>query len=220
MLIIGLAMVIAAVLAVVMKPTQRLAESGPKVNLESMIPKQFGDWQLDETIMPLMISPEVQANLDKIYNQTLSRTYINKKGERIMLSIAYGGDQSDSMQVHKPEVCYPAQGFQVLKQELGSLNTVFGELPVKRLVAKKGARVEPITYWIKVGDEVAVTGLKRKLAQLKYGLTGYVPDGMLVRVSTIGIDEARGFSAQQVFVDALLSSVKKVDRLRLVGTFP
>ena len=75
-----------------------------------------------------------------------------------MLSIAYGGDQSDTMAVHKPEVCYPAQGFQILKNATASFSTGDGNIPVKRLVATQGPRIEPITYWTTVGDTVAVSG--------------------------------------------------------------
>src|SRR4030065_72730 len=80
------------------------ADAGPKIDLEVLIPKTFGDWKIDETIAPLIANPEQEAMINKIYNQTLTRTYVNPKGERIMLSIAYGGDQSDSMAVHKPEI--------------------------------------------------------------------------------------------------------------------
>ncbi len=112
-LLIGLIMLAAAGLALALTPRLKVADQGLKINLEAMIPKQFGEWKLDETIAPIMFSPDVQAGLDKIYNQMLNRTYINSQGEQIMLSIAYGGEQSYSMQVHRPEMCYPAQGFQV-----------------------------------------------------------------------------------------------------------
>jgi EpsI family protein len=42
---------------------------------------------------------------------------INPQGYRIMLSIAYGKNQSDALQLHKPEICYPAQGFTLLAKQ-------------------------------------------------------------------------------------------------------
>lgn len=210
-------MLVAAGLAFALTPREKIADQGPKVDLEAMIPKQFGEWRLDESIAPLQASPDVRAMLNKIYNQTLSRTYINSKGERIMLSIAYGGDQSDSMQVHKPEVCYPAQGFQVLKQSNAQLETGFHPIPAVRLVAVQGNRVEPITYWITVGDRVPGSGTARKLEQLKYGLTGKVPDGLLFRVSSIAADHERAFSLQASFVNGLLKSAPPEARERLIG---
>ena len=145
-LIIGLCMFAAAGMAIALKPTVKVMNSEPRLDLETLIPKQFGDWKYDETVMPLIANPEQEAKIKEIYNQTLTRTYINSQGERIMLSIAYGGDQSDSMAVHKPEVCYPAQGFQILKNRNDVFSTGAGEIPVKRLIATQGRRIEPITY--------------------------------------------------------------------------
>lgn len=215
-LLIGLAMLIAAGLTFAITPREKVADSKPKIDLEILIPGQFGEWRIDKSVVPLQISPEVQANLDRIYNQILSRTYVNAKNERIMLSVAYGGDQSDSMQVHKPEICYPAQGFQILKQFDLDYQTGFGVIPVRRLIAAQGNRVEPITYWTTIGDRVA-QGTARKIEQLKYGLTGKVPDGLLFRVSNISRDEAAAFAAQDDFIKALLGSQTPAQRVRIIG---
>ena len=216
-LLIGLALMVATWGGFALKPTKHIADQGPKINLESMIPKQFADWKIDESIVPLQPDPERTALLNKIYNQTLSRTYINLHGERIMLSIAYGGDQSDSMQVHKPEVCYSAQGFQMLEIEIGTLDTGYGVIPVKRLIAKMGDRLEPIIYWINIGGTVAVNSIKWKLVRLKYGLTGKVPDGMLFRVSSLG-EKASAYPLQESFVKDLFSSMTIDSRKRLIGS--
>ncbi len=93
-LLIGLALILAAFGAIALTPTKLVADQGPKVDLESLIPKQFADWQIDDTIIPLQVDPQKLELISKIYRQTLSRTYFNSKGERIMLSIAYGGNQS------------------------------------------------------------------------------------------------------------------------------
>lgn len=217
-LIIGVCMFAAAGMALALKPTVKVADSGPKIDLETLIPKAFDDWKIDSTITPLIANPEQTALISKIYNQTLSRTYVNSRNERIMLSIAYGGDQSDNMAVHKPEVCYPAQGFQILKSPaISTFKTSEGDIPVKRLVAGQGPRVEPITYWTTVGDVVQVSGLKWKLQQLKYGLTGRIPDGLLYRVSSIQTDESRAFQIQDDFTHAMLQAMKPGDRERIVG---
>jgi EpsI family protein len=217
-LFIGLAMFAAAGLALALKPTERVADAGPKIDLEKLIPREFGDWKIDGTITPLIASPEQEALLNKIYNQTLTRTYVNAKGERVMLSIAYGGDQSDNMAVHKPEVCYPGQGFQILKSPaITSFSTGEGNIPVKRLVASLGARIEPITYWTTVGDQVEVQGLRWKLQQLKFGLTGKIPDGLLFRVSSIEVDEIKAYRIQDTFTHEMLKAMSPEGRKRIVG---
>jgi EpsI family protein len=133
-----------------------------------------------------------------------------------MLSLAYGGDQRDGMQVHKPEVCYPAQGFQVTKLTNGTLDTGFNQIPVKRLLTTQDARIEPITYWIIIGDIVATDNFKWKLDQLRYGLTGKIPDGMIFRVSSIGNVES-AYAIQEEFIRDLLKSLPTASRKYLIG---
>lgn len=217
-LLIGISMLIAAGLALLLIPREKIADHGPKFDLATMIPKQFGEWRLDEEIVPLQVSPEVKNYIDTLYNQTLTRTYVNGSGNRIMLSIAYGGDQSDAMQVHKPEVCYPAQGFSVENLTMATLNTGFHTIPIKHLVAIQNSRIEPITYWITVGDTVTSNATSRKLAQLKYGLTGKIPDGLLFRVSSIDRNTSNAFQIQAGFIRALLESVNSDARKRLIGS--
>jgi EpsI family protein len=207
----------AAGLAMLLHPTHRITDDGPKINLETMIPKQFADWKLDQTIVPLKVSPEVEANLARIYNQTLSRTYVNNHGDQIMLSIAYGSNQSSSLQVHRPDVCYNAQGFQISNMEKSFVQTVTGQVPVMQMVATQGKRIEPITYWITVGDTVVRGWLEQKLAKIKYGLTGIVSSGILVRVSNISSDAPDSYRLHEVFINDLLKAVQPNDRLRLVG---
>jgi EpsI family protein len=218
-LLIGLVLFVAAVGGVALKPTKFIADQGPKIDLETMIPKQFGAWKLDETIVPIMVSPDVQAKLNEIYSQTLSRTYVNVQGEKIMLSIAYGSNQgNDDFQVHRPEYCYTAQGFQISNKSDANLDVQGRTIPIRRLLAIQGQRIEPITYWITIGDKVTLPGIGRKLTQIKYGLTGTVPDGLLVRVSSIGSDEQFEYTLQQRFVVDLLASLKSSDRAKLAGS--
>jgi EpsI family protein len=134
-----------------------------------------------------------------------------------MLSIAYGGDQSKALQLHLPEVCYVAQGFQLVSDGAGSLATPYGALPVKRLVARQQQRNEPITYWITIGDKATRSGIEQKLRRLAYGLSGEIPDGMLVRVSSIGTDAAGAYALQDRFVAELLAALDARDRARLIG---
>ena len=86
---------------------------------------------------------------------------MNAAGYRIMLSLAYGSNQRGSLQAHKPEVCYPTQGFSITYNEVTTLNTPFREIPARHPFGTLGARQEPVTYWITVGD-TAVMGTTQK----------------------------------------------------------
>lgn len=215
--VLGAAMVTASALTGALTPTVKLAEQQGQFQLDTMIPTSFGEWIVDASIVPLQADPEQQELLEKIYDQTLSRTYVNRDGQRVMLSIAYGGDQSRALQIHLPEVCYVAQGFDMLDSRDDTLDTGHGMVPVKRLVARQSARNEPITYWITVGDKAIKSGIEQKMQRFAYGLSGKIPDGMLVRVSTIGPDASSAYQVQDRFIKDMLSVVEGRDRVRLMG---
>lgn len=204
-------------LAVGMRPRKHMADEIGMPDLETLFPKQFGDWRVDTSIPVILPSPDVQALLDKIYNQVLARTYVNSQGQRIMLSVAYGGDQSDGTSAHRPEVCYPAQGFAISSNRAGTLRLGEREVQVRRLMSHLGSRHEPITYWVVVGGEIVTTGIGQKLAQMRYGLRGIIADGMLVRVSSIDQDMVRGHAAQTVFATELYRALPGEGRDRVFG---
>jgi EpsI family protein len=210
-------MLAASGMAVALRPTQKLAEQGPKIDLEAMIPRAFGEWREEKQSSAQIVDPQTKELIDKIYSQTVARTYVNNNGYRIMLSIAYGGDQSDVMQVHKPEVCYPAQGFTLNSKQVGILAVGNGSIPVTRILTTLGQRTEPVTYWVTIGEQVVQGGVNKKLVEMSYGLSGKIPDGMLVRLSSIDGNDANAFRLHQAFAEQLLSDVEPGVRLRLSG---
>ena len=211
-------MVLAAVAGEIMQPTYRLAEHKPRIALESQVPEAFGEWRIDRSIVPVVPDPTLQAMLDVLYSQTLARTYINKQGQRVMLSIAYGSDQSsEATAVHRPEFCYSAQGFRVQTLEKSMLKIQGTEVPVARLVGILGQRVEPITYWVTLDEAATLPGFGRKMQQIRYGLRGQIPDGMLVRVSTISASNADAFAVQQRFLEQMYAAVPAEVRTRYFG---
>lgn len=216
-LVLCLLMISTAALTMVITPTVKIADLRGTIDLEALIPVSFNDWKIDTSIIPLQVDPKTQAQLDKLYNQTLARTYINSQGMRVMLAVAYGGDQSDQLSLHKPEVCYLAQGFEIKQNIAGEINTQYGNLPGRRLLAIRGNRSEPITYWVTIGDKAVLSGINQKLQQVRYGLSGNVPDGMLVRVSTLGTNIEQAYQIQEIFLQDMLVSLDTGMRSRLTG---
>lgn len=217
-LLAGAAMLAAAAGAVVLKPSIRMADSQP-VNFEQMVPKRFGVWQIDPTVIPVTVDPEIQARLDDIYSQTLSRTYINDRGQRVMLSIAYGEDQNtEKSQAHRPEFCYRAQGFGVQEVAVVNLGIDKKQIVARQLLAQKPNRIEPVTYWMTIGEHISLPGWRRKLTQLRYGLRGYIADGLLFRVSSLGADTAVEYQLQSEFITDLNRAVPEQLRGKIFGT--
>lgn len=185
--------------------------------LETTVPKQFGDWSLDQRQVAQVVNPQTQELLDRLYSQVLTRTYVNAQGYRIMLSVAYGDDQRGGLQAHKPEVCYPAQGFKLTSNVPAQIATDFGSIPGRRLTTHLGQRYEPITYWISVGNSPIETQLQKRMAEMRMGLTGQAPDGMVFRVSSIDTDPARAFAVQERFIKDVVAAVPPEARKRLSG---
>lgn len=220
-LLIFFVMILAAGLAYALMPTQRLADQGPEFDLETMIPLEFGEWRLDPNQPVTLINPVQLENINRIYDQNLSRTYIGPGNSRVMLSIAYGSDQRSgvSLGVHYPEVCYPAQGFVVGTSTVGSVATDHGVIPVRRLETRLGnVRLEPVTYWTTIGSHITLGGLDRRLLELQYGLDREIPDGLLFRVSTIDADSAKAYAIQDQFIQDLIRHLPAEGRMRLAGS--
>lgn len=216
-ILIAIMMLLAALGAVAARPDTKAADIQPAISLETMIPRHFGNWREQPQQTMQVINPQTKELLDKLYSQILTRVYINDDGYRIMLALAYGADQRGSLQAHKPEVCYPAQGFRLEKNEASQVTTSFGAIPAQRLFATLGARQEPVTYWFTAGDTVVQGKLQKRLVDLRFGLTGQIPDGMIFRVSSIDPNQNRANNVHDRFIDELLQAVTPLDRKRLSG---
>lgn len=207
-LILTALLLLPAVAAQWLTPRQMMAEREPMPVLEQLVPQQMGDWLHDQGADTLLVAADLQANVQRLYSQTLSRTYVNAQGDRIMLSVAYGGRQlGNELQAHRPEFCYQAQGFSLLDAHQSVLPLAGQSLEVRRLVAVQHGRVEPITYWMTVGKQTTLPGLGRKLMQMRYGLLGEIPDGALVRISSLDGDSGRAYAMHANFVAALQQAV-------------
>ena len=203
--------------AALLKPKKHEGAAMEKLGLDTLIPSEFQGWQIDHSVVPVQPPPDVEEMVGKLYDETLARTYVNGRGQRVMLSIAYGGDQSGRLRVHRPEKCYSAQGFRVDKVAQQQREVGGASVTVNRLYAALGARQEPISYWIRVGDETVSGTMAQRLTQLRFSLNGQIPDGLLFRVSSIGADRDAGYALQDAFIADLLRSMSPHDAAKLVG---
>lgn len=217
--VLGLLMLTSSVSALLLRPKEYVAQEHAPVVLSEIFPQSFGEWREDPQRLIEVVDPQTRELLDRIYSDTLDRRYIDKSGYEIMLSVAYGTDQRlrNSLAAHKPEVCYPAQGFSIRDKQPVDLKTRFGTIPAVHFFATLNARQEPVTYWFTVGQTAPHPGLQRRWIEIEYGLTGRIPDGMLVRVSSIDPDPSHAYAMHQLFVDELLASINKKQRTRIAG---
>lgn len=201
-------------------PTRIMADELPPLNLEQDIPKQFGDWRMLEGGPQVVADPTVEATLAEFYSQTLGRSYVNSKGQLVMLSLAYGRNQNSfNTAAHRPEFCYVAQGFVIKKVAETPFALSDHKVIASRLVATRGGtrHHEPISYWVTLDDTTALPGVSRRIQQFKYGLQGRIVDGFLVRISSLGDDNDEQFLVHEQFARDLEKAIAPSLRPRLFG---
>ncbi|NWG46214.1 MAG: EpsI family protein [Alphaproteobacteria bacterium] len=199
-------------------PQSRALSADRVAALGEMLPMAFGDWRQAEDLTVVLPDPRVQRMVETLYTETVARTYENAEGRQIMLVLAYGEDQSAQLQLHRPETCYRAQGFTVRETGRPALAIGGGVLPVKQLLTERPLRREPVTYWMRVGGSVVTGVADRQWAKLSAGLSGTVPDGILVRVSSLSSDADQAFALQADFIRELLLALDPAGRRLLLGT--
>lgn len=216
-LLVAAGMLSAAAIGSFVRPTIEPARGErPLLVLDDLVPRRFGSWA-ESSGAAQVVNPQQQELLDKLYSQVLTRSYVDATGYRIMLSVAYGDDQRGGLRAHRPEVCYPAQGFALQSNVESLIATPFGAIPGRRLETSLRHRREPVTYWLTAGGTPIRDRHEMRIVELKFALTGRVPDGLLFRVSSIDDDTTRAFERQEAFVADLLKSVSPAGRARLAG---
>ena len=216
-LLLGLPLLAAAGSAVALTPRKRLNLLNGK-DLEKLVPLSFAGWHV--TPSNAVILPEAREGslADQLYSQTVSRLYLSETDLPVMLVIAYGDTQSDQLQVHRPEVCYSAVGFEISASEQVQIPVAPPEvLPARQLVATSNDRIEPILYWTRIGDFLPASGNQQRLMKLRTEMAGYVADGVLVRLSTVAEPTPETFATLQRFTKAMLAATDPAGVPALVG---
>ena len=212
-------MLVSAGLGAALKPTIFVADELPAVNLQAMVPKDFGEWHELPVIMTQVINPQQQETLEAIYSETLSRTYGNAQGYRVMLSIAYGKNQNKALELHSPEVCYPAQGFTLNDRHKATLDILGKTIAATQIETNLGQRFEPVTFWTTIGTTVPSSTLQKRLVEFRYAITGRIPDGFLVRVSSIDKQTPNAYAMQARFAHDLIQAIAPQNQPRFAGDF-
>lgn len=216
-LLIGGACLAAAGTAYALEPRKRMALlKGEK--LADLMPISVGDWSAENS--DGLVQPATEGSLAAtLYSELIGRIYHQAStGAAIMMLIAYGDTQSDMLQLHRPEACYPAVGFRLASTTAGDLRlSRAGELPVRRVVATAPGRQENILYWVRIGEELPNSSGEQRKVRLRTAMKGLIPDGVLCRFSVLGDDPNTSFRLLEGFVETLLKAVPAKGLPALVG---
>jgi EpsI family protein len=222
-----LGLLAAAALAAAQLTPQR-EQGSADLRLEDLIPLQFGEWELDpqstgmQVLLVADLAGDAQAAQDAAYDDVLMRTYRRADGARVMLALAYGRRQTQEVKIHRPELCYYAQGFEVspLGDKLVRLDDK-DHVQSRALLTRNRARIEVVTYWIRVGENVTSSPWDLRWTIFREGLNGRVPDGVLVRASSLAQsaeDAESELALQHAFLNDLYREVPAATRAFLAGS--
>ena len=219
-LLIGGACAAALGLSAALQPSRTQTLLG-SAKLDRLIPQRVGHLLAGNT--GDLITPRIPGSLsDQLYNETVARIYtpVDRAGPAIMLLIAYGATQSDLLQLHRPESCYPALGFSLRDRRFSSLPLPAADpVPTVALTATTSNRTEDIVYWTRLGEYLPRTAGEQRLARFRTALSGFIADGVLVRASLLRQEEGPAeFGLLATFLTDMVQSVHAVDRKVLVGT--
>lgn len=182
--LIGGALTGAAGVAWARMPVSRIARIDSK-QFESLVPKQIGQWQF--VTRSGVVLPPQDAFSDRLYDNLASRGYTDPAGNMLMLLIAYNNRQDGVLQIHRPEICYPAGGFDLSPTTETTIRLNNGEaIPAQTFLATGRDRYETVLYWTRVGKEFPRRWSEQRGTVISANLAGEVPDGLLFRISTLG----------------------------------
>lgn len=216
-LLIGGACLASAAGAEVLRPRKRVQLLGDR-KLEVLIPHSFGAWKARDA--EGIVTPQSEDSLAaRLYNQSVGRVYAGPDGNLVMLLIAYGNTQNDALQLHRPEVCYPAFGFALTENQPAHFDIGHGaQIPGRNLVASSPGRDERISYWTRVGEYLPTNNSEQREMKFRIALSGIIPDGVLVRVSNLLPEDDEGFALNERFIADLLQAIPAAVRPALITT--
>ncbi|MFM7028910.1 MAG: exosortase-associated protein EpsI, V-type [Chakrabartia sp.] len=214
--LIGGACLASAAGATALRPRERVSLMG-NLKLEDAIPRQFAGWSRYDSNQ--IVTPESEDSLSRqLYSQSVARLYVRDDDRFVMMLIAYGDTQSDTLQLHRPEVCYPAFGMEIVANRPARIALApHVAIPGRDLVARSAERQEFVTYWTRIGEALPASGAAQRSAKLRDAFAGRIPDGVLARFSTLGAAAGPAFETNRAFIADLMAALHPAARRALAG---
>lgn len=187
----------------------------PDPHLDRLVPPSVGSWRYVPNAMEQVTAIATDTNTDQPYDEVLMRTYVRPDGAAVMLTLAYGKNQRQEVKIHRPELCYPAQGMKVRALKPTTFDGIQSEVahaPItgKRMVAQGHSFQEVVSYWIRIGDSYSSSAWQTRWNIMQEGLKGRMTDGILVRVSQRvhpSDDPSRHYDVQEDFLKQLVATL-------------
>ena len=214
-LLVGGAALVAAGTAYARMPRRPTMLIG-KDQLDKLVPLKIDNWSYEMASGLVLPPPDQLARL--LYDQQVTRSYASPDQLPVMLLMAYGSSQGGMLQIHRPEICYPASGFHLTETQVTSIPLPDGHHVASRsFTASSDTRVEQVLYWTRIGDMVPTSWTGQRVAVIRSNLAGSIPDGLLVRLSTVSNDAAQAQITLKRFATEMLRAMPVAARHMLIG---
>jgi EpsI family protein len=180
-LLLGLALSAGAGLTHLSQPDRR-RKSVSSANLAQAAPNSIGEWQ--SVILPDFVLPVTTDLENAIYDAQVMKGYRNSEGKSLYCLMAYGSIQDYSLQLHRPEVCYPSSGFTITSLTEIAITLAGKTIPARIMVAQRGNRKETVLFWTRVANAFPRSQWEVRTQIFKGFFAGKLSDGIIVRLST------------------------------------
>ncbi|KTE18992.1 hypothetical protein ATE67_15715 [Sphingopyxis sp. H050] len=188
----------------------------PEATFEKWIPDKFAGWS--SVSQAGIVLPPPDSMRDRLYDNLVTRVYSSADLPPVMLLLAYNNSQDGVLQVHRPEVCYPVGGFDLSETRPVDVKVGTQVIPANFFTATSPERLEQVQYFTRLGNAFPRRWSEQRFAVIRANLAGEIPDGMMMRVSTLGIGSAEAESLLDNFTrDFIQNSNIKLQQL-LLGT--
>lgn len=181
-----------------------------KRKLEDIIPKKIGEWEF-ATASGLVTAPEDQLS-KLLYSQLFTRVYVSPGKPSIMMLVAQSASQTGVLQIHRPEVCYPAGGYTLSPVVEFDMPLRQGRLRTNQLTASADGTSEHIVYWTRIGQHMPISWAEQRLAVAGDNLRGIVPDAVLARISISHASRDIAMAEITAFTRTLIDALPERDR--------
>jgi EpsI family protein len=174
--------------------------SAPQPPSWTSIPYQIGGWR------------GIDGHFDPIYGDdpadtSIVRTYQRSDGLPVILYVGFYGHLTEIVQIHSPEICYPAQGWNILPVGKSTTGLYRGrEIRAQEILVDKNGDRRLVLWWYNAGDQSFENRIRYFYGLLVLSAFTGRTDGSMVRLE-VPIQRADRLEARdraQAFLNGFL----------------
>lgn len=171
----------------------------------SGVPYEVGSWRgIDGKFDPVYGTDPADTSLLRVYHKA--------DGATVIAYVGFFGDLATILEVHTPELCYPAQGWGI--QSAGNAmpgNFRNAEISAKQIIVDKNGDRRLVVWWYHAGPRPIQTRLRYVYAMLVMSAFTGRTDGSMVRLETpINVGgEALAHASMEDFQERFLPELEK-----------